>query len=94
MSKLQCCSESNSAAIFELNSLPGKIFIELQIGIFFLEIGKRGIFWIGNEAYYLPLVIGRKKALAYYILAKSQFLCTGMVYTKSINNRKFTKKLS
>ena len=43
MSKLQFCSESNYAAIFQLNSLPGKIlFSELQIGNFFLEIGKKG----------------------------------------------------
>ena len=42
MSKLQFCSESNYAAIFQLNSLSGKIFFELQIGIFFLEIGKKG----------------------------------------------------
>ena len=43
MSKLQFCSESNCAAIFQLNSLPGKIlFFELQIGNFFGEIGNKG----------------------------------------------------
>ena len=42
MSKLQFCSESNSGAIFQLNSLPGKIFFELQIGDFLLEIWKKG----------------------------------------------------
>ena len=42
MSKLQFCSESNYAAIFQLNSLPGKIFFELQIGIFLGEIWKKG----------------------------------------------------
>ena len=41
MSKLQFCSESNSAAVFHLNSLPGKIFFELQIGIFFWKLGKK-----------------------------------------------------
>ena len=62
MSKLQFCSVCNYAAIFQLNSLPAKIlFFELQIGIFFLEIGKKmRIFWIGNGAYIRPLVIGRK----------------------------------
>ena len=42
MSKLQFCSESNYAAIFQLNSLPGKIFFELQIGNFFWgKFGKK-----------------------------------------------------
>ena len=37
MSKLQFCSESNSAAIFQLNWLPGKIFffLNFRLGIFF-----------------------------------------------------------
>ena len=43
MSKLQFCSESNYAAIFQLNSLPGKIlFLSFRLGIFFLEIWKKG----------------------------------------------------
>ena len=42
MSKLQFCSESNYAAIFQLNSLPGKVlFLSFRLGIFFLEIGKK-----------------------------------------------------
>ena len=42
MSKLQFCSESNYAAIFQLNSLPGKIlFFNFRLGIFW-EIGKKG----------------------------------------------------
>ena len=42
MSKLQFCSESNYAAIFQLNSLPGKIlFLSFRLGNF-LEIGKNG----------------------------------------------------
>ena len=64
MSKLQFCSESNYAAIFQLNLLPGKIlFLSFRLGIFLGggEIGeKRRIFWIGNGAYIRPLVIGRK----------------------------------
>ena len=54
MSKLQFCSESNYAVIFQLNSLPGKIlFFELQIGIFFYgNWEKRRIFWIGNGGLY------------------------------------------
>ena len=40
MSKLQFCSESNYAAIFQLNLLSGKIFFELQIGNFFWKLGK------------------------------------------------------
>ena len=66
MSKLQFCSESNYVAIFQLNSLPGKIlFFELQIGIFWgwgggRKLEKKRIFWIGNGAYIRPLVIGRK----------------------------------
>ena len=56
MSKLQFCSESNSAAIFQLNSLPGKIFFELQIGIFLGgNLEKRRIFWIGNGACFVCL---------------------------------------
>ena len=66
MAKLQFCSESNSAAFFQLNSLPGKIFFELQIGNFWGGGGgggnweKRRIFWIGNGAYILPMVKERK----------------------------------
>ena len=62
MSKIQLCSESNYAAIFQLNSLPDKIyFFKLQIGIFFFgNWEKRRIFWIGNGAYIRPLLIGRK----------------------------------
>ena len=41
MSKLQFCSVSNSAAIFQLNSLPGKIFLSFILGYIFLEIGKK-----------------------------------------------------
>ena len=42
MSKLQFCSESNYAAIFQLSSLPRKIlFLSFRLG-FFLEIGKNG----------------------------------------------------
>ena len=60
--KFQRCSESNSAAIFQLNSFPGEIFFKLQIGTFLGEIGKKedNLDWIGNGAYYRPLVIGRK----------------------------------
>ena len=61
MSKLQFCSESNYAAIFQLNSLPGKIlFLTFRLGIFFGNWEKRRIVWIGNGAYIRPLVIGRK----------------------------------
>ena len=36
MSKLQFCSESNSAAIVQLNLLPGKIFfLNFRLGFFF-----------------------------------------------------------
>ena len=41
MSKLQFCSESNYAAIFQLNLLPGKIlFLSFRLG-FFGEIGEK-----------------------------------------------------
>ena len=61
MSKLQFCSESNYAAIFQFNSLPGKIlFLSFRLGFFFGNWEKRRIFWIGNGAYIRPLVIGRK----------------------------------
>ena len=42
MSKLQFCSKGNYAAIFQLNSPPGKIFFSFRLGFFFLEIGKKG----------------------------------------------------
>ena len=61
MSKLQFCSESNYAAIFQLNLLPSKIlFLSFRLGIFFGNWEKRRIFWIRNGAYIRPLVIGRK----------------------------------
>ena len=42
MSKLQFCSESNYAAIFQLNSFPGKIlFLSFRLGIFFWKLGKK-----------------------------------------------------
>ena len=42
MSKLQFCSESNYAAIFQLNSLHGKIlFLSFRLGIFFWKLGKK-----------------------------------------------------
>ena len=45
MSKLQFCSESNYAAIFQLNLLPGKIlFLSFRLGIFFGNWEKRRIF--------------------------------------------------
>ena len=60
-SKLQRCSESNSAAIFQSNSFPGEIYFSFRLGFFFFgNWEKRRIIWIGNGAYYLPLVIGRK----------------------------------
>ena len=61
MSKLQFCSESNYAAIFQLNLLPGKIlFLSFRLGFFFGNWEKRRIVWIGKGAYIRPLVIGRK----------------------------------
>ena len=44
MSKLQFCSESNSAAIIQLNSLPSQVrfFLSFRLGIFFLEMQKKG----------------------------------------------------
>ena len=61
MSKLQFCSESNSAAIFQLKSLPGKnLFWASDWDFFFWNCEKRRLFWIGNGAYIQPLVIGRK----------------------------------
>ena len=59
-SKLQRRSESNSAAIFQLNSFPGEIFFSFRLGFFLGNWEKRRISWIGNGAYYRPLVIGRK----------------------------------
>ena len=48
-SKLQSCSESNSAAFFQLNSLTGKIFLASDWE-FILEIGKKGgYFGLGME---------------------------------------------
>ena len=44
ISKLQFCSESNYAAIFQLNSLSGKIFLSFRLGIFFGNWEKRRIF--------------------------------------------------
>ena len=41
MSKLQFCSESNYAAIFQLNSLPCKILFLASDWDFFFEIGKK-----------------------------------------------------
>ena len=42
MSKLQFCSESNSTAIFQLNSLPSKIFFGTSDWeIFFWKLGKK-----------------------------------------------------
>ena len=63
MSKLQFCSESNSAGYFSIELAPCKIFFELQIGNFLGNWEKRRIFWIGNGAYYRPMVIGRKGPL-------------------------------
>ena len=43
MSKLQIWSESKYAAIFQLNSLPGKIlFLSFRLGFLGGEIGKKG----------------------------------------------------
>ena len=44
MSKLQFCSESNSVAIFQLESLPGKIFLASDWEFFFGNWEKRRIF--------------------------------------------------
>ena len=43
MSKLQFCSESNYAAIFQLNSLPGmiRVFLASDWDFFFLKLGKK-----------------------------------------------------
>ena len=42
MSKLQFCTESNYAAIFQLNLLPGKIlFLSFRLGNFFWKLGKK-----------------------------------------------------
>ena len=60
MSKLQLCSESNYAAIFQMNSLSGNIFFSFKLDFFFGNWEKRRIFWIGNGAYIRPLLIGRK----------------------------------
>ena len=60
-SKLQRRSESNSVAIFQMNSFPGEIFLSFRLG--FWGGGnweKRRIIWIGNGAYYWSQVIGRK----------------------------------
>ena len=56
MSKLQFCSESNYAAIFQLNSLPGNIlFLSFRLGIFFWEIGKKGgYFGLGMKPIFSP----------------------------------------
>ena len=55
MSKLQFCSESNYAAIFQVNSLPGKIlFLSFRL-VIFLEIGKKGgYFGLGRGIYSAP----------------------------------------
>ena len=61
-SKLQRRSQSNSTDIFQLNLFPGEIFSDWD----FLEIGKKGrIIWIGNGAYYWPLVVGRNTLYTY-----------------------------
>ena len=53
MSKLQFCSESNYAAIFQLNSLPGKVlFLSFRLRIFLGNWEKSRIFWIGNWGLY------------------------------------------
>ena len=54
LSKLQRGSESNSAAIFQLNELPGKSFLSFRLGFVFLEIGKKG----GNFGLRLGPIIG------------------------------------
>ena len=41
MSTLQFCSESNYATIFQLNLVPGKIFLWASNWEFFFEIGKK-----------------------------------------------------
>ena len=67
MSKLQFCSESNYAAIFRLNSLPGKILFWASDWEFFSgNWEKRRIFWIGKWTYIRPLVIGRKGPVVWY----------------------------
>ena len=42
MSKLQFCSESIYAAIFQLNCSLARLFLSFRLGFFFLEIGKKG----------------------------------------------------
>ena len=60
MSKLQFCSESIYAAIFQLNCSLVRLFLSFRLGFFFGNWEKRRIFWIGNGAYIRPLVIGKK----------------------------------
>ena len=59
-SKLQHRSESNSAAIFQLNSFPGEIFFSFRLGFFGGKLGKKEDNLIRDGAYYRPLVIERK----------------------------------
>ena len=47
MSKLQFCLESNSAAIFQLNLLPGKIFLASNWEFLFGNWEKGGYFGLG-----------------------------------------------
>ena len=55
MSKLQFCSESSYAAIFQLKSLPRKIlFLSIRLGIFFGIWEKGGYFGLGMGPIFGP----------------------------------------
>ena len=57
MSKLQFYSESNSAAISQLNCSLVRFFLASDWEFFWGNWEKKGIFWIGNGAYNRPLLI-------------------------------------
>ena len=85
MSKLQFCSECNYAAIFQLNSLPGNIFLASDWDFLGGNWENRRLFWIGNRAYIRPLVIGRKGPGNIYVaiiahLKKHMFFCGCVTY--------------
>ena len=88
-SKLQPGLESNSAAIYQSNSLPDETFLSSRLGSIFGNWEKRRVFWIENGAEYRTQVIGSKGPVQFgsrlgstFCLSRSGFKLFAMVVSR------------